>query len=70
MFDADAATNFMMELSSRFSTSHLMEALGMIYPQYWLDAESKENFSCHLVAMKVHNGYSYIFQGRNLHQWP
>jgi hypothetical protein len=31
-----------------------MEALGMVYPQYWLTGDCKENFGKHIEVIKMH----------------
>ena len=49
------------ELADRFPVAPLMDALGMIYPRYWLDADCEANFKCHLVVVKEHYGYNKKF---------
>jgi hypothetical protein len=31
-----------------------MEALGMVYPQYWLVQDCRENFEKHMQVIKTH----------------
>jgi hypothetical protein len=33
----DVVPLLVVELSSRFQASHIMDAFNMVYPQYWLD---------------------------------
>jgi hypothetical protein len=33
------------ELIARFPTSHLMDAMGICYPQYWLQGDVEGNFN-------------------------
>jgi hypothetical protein len=42
------------ELTARFSTSHLMDAMRICYPHYWLQGDSKDNFNKHLMLIKAH----------------
>ena len=51
---AEAAKQLVHELSCRFPAHHLMEALGLVYPQYWLTEDCKENFDKHMVVIKSH----------------
>jgi hypothetical protein len=54
---SDVAKKLVAELSSRFPSTDLMDALGIIYPQYWLDAETEQNFTRHLSIIKTTYGY-------------
>jgi hypothetical protein len=56
-----AAARLIKELADRFPAAPLMDALGMIYPQYWLDADCEANFKRHLVVVKEHYGYTKKF---------
>jgi hypothetical protein len=38
-----------------------MDALGIIYPQYWTEAEADSNFEAHLKIIKAHYGHSKPF---------
>jgi hypothetical protein len=42
------------ELIARFSTSHLMDAMGICYPQYWLQGDVEDNFNRRLMLIKAH----------------
>jgi hypothetical protein len=56
-FIADAAQQLMDELTSRFPSHGLMDALGVIYPQYWRDSETAEpSFHKHLDVIKEFYG--------------
>ena len=55
------AARLIKELADRFPAAPLMDALGMIYPQYWLDADCEANFKRHLVVVKEHYGYNKKF---------
>jgi hypothetical protein len=47
----------MDELTSRFPSHGLMDALGVIYPQYWRDSETAEpSFHKHLDVIKEFYG--------------
>jgi hypothetical protein len=48
VFPVGAATKLVQELDSRFPTHQLMEALGMVYPQYWCIEE------CRVQVIKTH----------------
>jgi hypothetical protein len=43
-----------MELIARFLASHLMDVIGICYPQYWLQGDVEEDFYCHLELNKSH----------------
>jgi hypothetical protein len=51
---ADAAKQLVHKLSCRVPAHHLMEALGLVYPQYWLSENCKENFEKHMLVIKSH----------------
>jgi hypothetical protein len=36
---------FIHELIARFITSHLMDGMGICYPQYWLQGNVEDNFN-------------------------
>jgi hypothetical protein len=42
------------QLASHFPASNLMDALGNIYPQYWLEDGADSNFEKHLQVIKTH----------------
>jgi hypothetical protein len=50
----DAANNLVKELSSKFPASALMDALGVVYPHYWLQPQAKELFEGHFSVLKNH----------------
>jgi len=51
-------TEFLLqELTTRFSTSHLMDAMGIYYLEYWLQVDVEENFNHHLMLIKSHYYY-------------
>jgi hypothetical protein len=45
------------ELTTRFSTFHLMDAMGIYYLEYWLQVDVEENFNHHLMLTKSHYYY-------------
>lgn len=45
---AGAATKLIAELDNRFPAHHVMNAMGMLYPQYWVQLAAEENFDKHL----------------------
>jgi hypothetical protein len=49
-----AAKMLVAELGSRFPAHHLMEALGLVYPQYWCVEDARENFEKHMHVIKAH----------------
>jgi hypothetical protein len=49
-----AADSLVKELSSRFPASALMDALGVVYPQYWLQPQAEELFEGHFSVLKNH----------------
>ncbi len=48
------AKSLTLELTSRFITFHIMDVMGICYPQYWLQGDAKKNFNCHLELIKSH----------------
>jgi hypothetical protein len=42
------------KLTTRFIAFHLMDAIRICYPQYWLQIDVKENFNCHFMLIKSH----------------
>jgi len=46
-----AARQLLRELQSRFPSHGVMDALGVVYPQYWLQSEAEECFPKHLAAL-------------------
>ena len=41
------------ELDSRFPAHHFIEALGLVYPQYWCIEDARENFEKHMHIIKA-----------------
>ncbi|KAG0572340.1 hypothetical protein KC19_VG086600 [Ceratodon purpureus] len=52
----DAAEKLIYELEARFPSSELVDAFGIVYPQYWLAADADDNFVRHLSVIKDHYG--------------
>jgi hypothetical protein len=51
----EAASQLLDELRSRFPSQGLMDALGVVYPQYWKDSEQADkSFRKHLDIIKDH----------------
>jgi hypothetical protein len=55
-FFVDAAKTLVHELSMRFPAAGLMDALGIIYPQYWGKEDCDSKFEKHLKIIKGHYG--------------
>jgi len=51
---ATTVESSIMELSSRFLVSHIMDAMGICYPLYWLQTDVEDNFNYHLELIKSH----------------
>ena len=49
---ADVAEKVLLELEVRFPTVDVMDALGVIYPQYWLQGNYEASFRKHLTMIK------------------
>lgn len=58
MFVAAAADQVVEEVRSRFPAHGLMDALGMVYPQYWKNGDPQALFRKHLDVIKAHFGES------------
>jgi hypothetical protein len=48
------AQELITQLSNRFPAANLMDALGVIYPQYWLEEDANSNFKKHFKILKAH----------------
>jgi len=46
-----AVRQLLRELEARFSSNNVMDALGIMYPQYWLQPEGEETFTKHLAVL-------------------
>jgi hypothetical protein len=57
----DATAKLVEQLSCRFPSAGLMDALGIIYPQYWLDPNCDTNFERHIRILKEQYGTSKPF---------
>ncbi len=42
---------FILELIARFLANHLMDVVGIVYLQYWLQDDCEETFSKHMVIV-------------------
>jgi len=51
---AEVAENVLAEITSRFLAILVMDALGMFYPQYWLQKKNCEHFDQHFIFLKDH----------------
>jgi hypothetical protein len=47
-----AAGQLIVKLQGRFPTQKLMDAFGIVYPQYWLQLELETRFVTHLAILK------------------
>jgi hypothetical protein len=54
VFTPRAAKQLVHELGSRFPVHQLMEALGMVYPQYWCLEDCRANYENHIQVIKAH----------------
>lgn len=54
LFVAAAADQVMEEVRSRFPAYGLMDALGIVYPQYWKNGDLHALFRKHLDIIKAH----------------
>jgi len=52
----DAAEMLTLELDNRFPEVELMSALGIVFPQYWLQPNADELFLLHIATLKSHFG--------------
>ena len=41
------------ELETRFLANHIMDSLGIVFPQYWLQENVDMSFSTHLAILKA-----------------
>jgi hypothetical protein len=62
---AEAVEKLVAQLTNRFPAAHLMDAFGLIYPQYWSDKEADMNFDRHLKILKEHYGSVKPFSTAN-----
>ena len=53
---AEAAEHVIKEVRGRFPSHNIMDALGLVYPQYWLNEDSQALFQGHLDLVKKHYG--------------
>ena len=58
---AGAAQKLIQELEVRFPSASLMDAFGLVYPQYWVGATADEDFQRHLDVLKEHYGHTMEF---------
>ena len=57
----EAVAKLVEQLSVRFPTTDLMDTLGIIYLQYWIEKECDSNFKKHLRIIKAHYGHLMLF---------
>ena len=50
-FVADAATRLIAELKERFPAVDTLNALGIVYPQYWMQPDCLKTFPLHLAII-------------------
>ncbi len=48
-----ATTQLITKLQGRFPAQDLMDALGDVYPQYWLQLKLEKRFNVHLAIIKA-----------------
>ncbi len=54
-------TNLIFELKRRFLAQELLNAIEVIYLQYWLIPKAKTTFSSHLVIIQAHFGHPKVW---------
>ena len=52
----DAAEMFVLELDVRFPEVELMNSLGIVFPQYWIQPNCDDLFSLHMKTLRSHFG--------------
>ena len=52
----DTVEKVLEELDTRFPIVAMLDALGMVYPQYWLQGDCEANFQKHLMVIKEFYG--------------
>ena len=58
---AGTAQKLIRELEVRFPSASLIDAFGLVYPQYWMGATADEDFERHLDVLKEHYGHTMEF---------
>lgn len=58
--DAVAACGLIKELDNRFPAQNLMQAMGILYPQYSLQRDCEESFSKHIRVLMDYYGHGKI----------
>jgi hypothetical protein len=48
-----AIANFIKKLAWRFPNREFMNAIGIVYPQYWLNSKVENTFLAHLALLKA-----------------
>jgi hypothetical protein len=54
-----AAKSLIREFTTRFPTSHITNAMGIIYLQYWFQQNAKKKFAWHLAFLKGNYEYEH-----------
>jgi len=49
----EATTQLITKLQGKFPAQDLMDALGVVYPQYWLQLKLEKRFNVHLATIKA-----------------
>lgn len=55
-----AAAKLISELDTRFPAQHVMNAMGILYPQYWVQGLAEENFDKHLRTLMDAYGHGKV----------
>jgi hypothetical protein len=50
---AEAAAMMVMELQSIFPPSEVMDALSIVYPQFWIEPGHEDKLTCHMNTLKA-----------------
>jgi hypothetical protein len=50
---AEVAAMMVMELQSRFPPSEVMDALSIVYPQFWIELGYEDKLTCHMNTLKA-----------------
>ena len=61
LFVAGAAKKLIQELEVRFPSASLMDAFGLVYPQYSMGTTADEDFQRHLDVLKEHYRHTKEF---------
>ena len=55
---ADVVAMMVMELNSRFPPSEVMDALSIVYPQFWLEPRHEDKLTWYMNTLKQTYGHT------------